>query len=115
MNIIDEAAELNKQYKDIGKKLEAKKDEIKVKGEGKFEGERYVASVTQRVQRRKFNQAKALEVVNRLGAKWLLTQIVDEEKLEDALATGELDPKDFTDCIETSYSIAVTFKENTND
>lgn len=111
MNIIDEAAELNKQHKDIGNKLEAKKNEIKVKGEGVFEGDKYTASVARRVQRRKFNQAKALEVVNRLGAKWLLTQIVDEEKLEDALAAGELDPKDFIDCVETSYSIAVTFKE----
>lgn len=111
MNIVDEAAELNVQYKDIKNKLEAKKDEIKVKGEGKFEGDKYIATVATRVGRRKFNQAKALEVVNRLGAKWLLTQIVDEEKLEDALATGELDAKDFVDCIETSYNTVITFRE----
>lgn len=111
MNIIDEAAELNNQCKELSKLLEAKKDKIKVRGEGQFEGDKYVACVTQRVRQRKFNQAKALEVVNRLGAKWLLTQIVDEEKLEDALATGELDAKEFVDCIDTSYSIAITFKE----
>lgn len=111
MNIIDEAAELTKQYKDIEKKLDGKKKEIKENGEGSFEGEKYVATVTKRVRQRKLNQSKALEVVNRLGAKWLLTQVVDEEKLEDALATGEIDAKEFADCVETSYNTVVTFKE----
>ena len=111
MNIIDEAAELNNKYKDIEKQLAIKKKEIKENGEGSYEGEKYVATVTKRVKQRKLNQTKALEVVNKLGAKWLLKQVVDEEKLEDALATGELDPKDFIDCIDTSEVTVINFKE----
>lgn len=109
MNIIDEAAELNNQYKEIEKKLSDKKKEIKKNGEGSFEGDKYIAVVSQRAKR-KFNQDKALEVVKKLNAKWLLKQVVDEEKLEDALATGELDASEFKDCVETSYSSAITFR-----
>ena len=115
MNLIDEAAELNSQKADIEKKLKGKKEEIKANGIGSFEGEKYVAVVAKKVKKRTLNQNKALEVVNRLGAKWLLTQIVDEEKLEDALATGEIDPKEFADCVETSYNTVITFKEKKND
>lgn len=111
MNLIDEAAELNKKYKDIEKQLESKKKEIKENGEGSFEGEKYVATVLKRVRQRKFNQSKALEVVKKLGAKWLLKQVVDEEKLEDALATGEIDAKEFADCVDVSYNTVITFKE----
>ena len=114
MSIIDEAAELSIKYKDIGKMLESKKKLIKDNGEGTFEGDRYVANVTKRVKQRKLNQQKALDVV-KLGAKWLLKQVVDEEKLEDALATGELDPKEFVDCVETSYNTVITFKEKKSD
>ncbi len=111
MNIIDEAAELNNRYKDIEKQLSSKKKEIKENGEGSFEGEKYVATVTKRVKQRKLNQTKALEVVNKLGAKWLLKQVVDEEKLEDALATGEIDAKEFVDCVDISYNTVIIFKE----
>ena len=111
MNIIDEAAELNNKYKDIEKQLASKKKEIKENGEGSFEGEKYVATVTKRVKQRKLNQTKALEVVNKLGAKWLLKQVVDEEKLEDALATGEIDAKEFADCVDISYNTIIIFKE----
>lgn len=111
MNLIDEAAELNNRYKDIEKQLASKKKEIKENGEGSFEGEKYVATVTKRVKQRKLNQTKAFEVVNKLGAKWLLKQVVDEEKLEDALATGEIDAKEFVDCVDISYNTVIIFKE----
>lgn len=112
MTLIDEAGELNKQYKKIEKDLNEMKKVIKEEnGEGSYDGDNYVAVISTRVRQRKLNQQKALEVVKRIGAKWLLTQIVDEEKLEEALATGEIDPKEFADCIDTTYNTVITFKE----
>ena len=108
--LVDEAAELNNKKALLEKDLKDKKDEIKKSGLGSYEGNKYIATVTSKVRQRKLNQAKALEVVNKLGAKWLLTQVVDEEKLEDAIATGEIDGKEFADCVDTSYNTVITFK-----
>lgn len=112
MTLIDEAAELNKQYKKIEKELNDMKKVIKEEnGVGSYEGDSYIAVISTKVRQRKLNQQKALEVVKKIGAKWLLTQVVDEEKLEDALATGEIDPKEFADCVDTTYNTTITFKE----
>ena len=111
---IDELAELNEQYKKLGTRLSDLKKQLKSDGDGTFEGDKYVACVTTRVRQRKLNQDKAIAVINKLGAKWLLKSVVDEEKLEDALAVGELDPKEFADCIDTSYNTVLTFKRRAN-
>lgn len=110
MNLIDKAGELNFQSKEISKELEKCKAEIKGNGVGSFEGDKWVATVSQTVGKKKLNQVRALEVVKKLGAKWLLSEIVDEEKLEDAIASGEIDAKEFVDCIDTSYVTKITFK-----
>jgi len=108
---IDKAAELNLRKADIEKQLKGIKETIKENGEGSYEGTKYIATVSSSVKSRKLNQNKALEVVNKLGAKWLLKSIVDEEKLEDAIASGEIDGKEFKDCIDISYVTKITFKE----
>lgn len=110
-SMIDKAAQLNKEIKKLEKELNTYKTSIKEGGIGSFEGENYVADVSKRVRQRTFNQEKALDIVKKLGAKWLLKQVVDEEKLEDAIATGEIDGKEFKDCIDVTYNTVITFKE----
>lgn len=110
MNKVDRAAELNKQITELTKELNELKIDIKSTGEGSSDGEKYVAVVKERVTR-KLNQEKATEVAKRLGAKWLLKTIVDEEKLEDSLASGELLAEEFVECVDEKKTYAVTFKE----
>ena len=110
MNKIDRAAELNKQITELTKELNDLKADIKSAGEGSSAGEKYVALVKERVMR-KLNQEKATEVAKKLGAKWLLKTIVDEEKLEDSLASGELSAEEFVGCVDEKKTYAVTFKE----
>lgn len=110
VNKVDRAAELNKQIVELTKELNDLKADIKSTGEGSSAGEKYVAIVKGRVTR-KLNQEKTTEVVKRLGAKWLLKTIVDEEKLEDSLASGELSAEEFVGCVDEKKTYAVTFKE----
>ena len=110
MNKVDRAAELNKKITELTKELNELKTDIKSTGVGNTEGEKYVAVVKERVTQ-KFNQEKATEVAKKIGAKWLLKTIVDEEKLEDSLASGEISAKEFVGCIDEKKTYAVTFKE----
>ena len=110
VNKVDRAAELNKQITELTKELNDLKADIKSAGEGSSAGEKYVAIVKGRATR-KLNQEKATEVAKRLGAKWLLKTIVDEEKLEDSLASGELSAEEFVGCVDEKKTYAVTFKE----
>ena len=110
MNKVDRDAELNKQITELTKELNDLKADIKSAGEGSSAGEKYVAIVKGRATR-KLNQEKATEVAKRLGAKWLLKTIVDEEKLEDSLASGELSAEEFVGCVDEKKTYAVTFKE----
>ena len=45
----------------------------------------------------------------------LLKEVVDEDKLNDALYQGELDPALFKDCLIEKTNYAVTFKRRKQD
>mgnify|MGYP006327569795 FL=1 len=105
---IDELAELNKQFNEIKKKLDKAKAEYKEQGEGRYEGSSYSLVVEKRVSQ-KLNEEKATEVIKELGAKWLLKEVVDTDKLEDSIAVGEVDGSKFADCIDTKETLAVKF------
>ena len=105
---IDEVAKANEEYNEAKKKLEKLKAEIKKQGEGNYDGSEYRAIVEKRVSS-KLNPEKTLQVVKDLGAKWLLKEVVNEEALEDSIATGEIDATRFTDCMEEKTTLAVKF------
>ena len=108
--LIDKAGQLDAQIKALNSELTEIKNQIKKEGAGSYDGSDYVAVVTTR-NTRKLNQEKALAVAKKLNAKWLLKEVVDEEKLEDSLASGELDAKEFAGCIDSKPSMAITFKK----
>ena len=108
-SLIDEAAELNEEKKKIEAKLTTIKNKIKSSGEGSYEGAKFKAIVTTRTTRT-LNQEKALEAVKRIGAKWLLKEVVDEKKLEESLASGEIDASEFVGCVDTKTTTAINFK-----
>lgn len=110
MHLVDRAATLNKQLGDIKKDVEALKTELKANVDGVIEGDMYIATIKTQNGSKKLNQEKALAVVERLKAKWLLKQVVDEEKLEDAIASGEIDGKEFAGCVDVSTRTVITFK-----
>ncbi len=107
--LIDKAAELNLKKAEIEKELEAIKAEIKAKGVGTYNGDKYKAIVSPRVTK-SLDQERALSVVKKLKAKWLIKEIVDEKKLEESLAAGEIEAKAFKDCVITKSSTAISFK-----
>ena len=63
----------------------------------------------------KLNEEKATEVVKELGAKWLLKEVVDTDKLEDSIAVGEVDGSKFADCIDRKETLAVKFVKGKKD
>lgn len=109
MSRIERAYELNKQAQTIKKELDKIKAEIKAQGLGDYDGETCICQVQDRVTSY-VNEDKALEVVKKLGAKWLIKETVDTDKLEDAIASGEIDGAEFTDCIIEKHTSVVTFK-----
>lgn len=111
---IDELAELNKQFNEIKKKLDKAKAEYKKQGEGRYEGSSYSLVVEKRVSQ-KLNEEKATEVIKELGAKWLLKEVVDTDKLEDSIAVGEVDGSKFADCIDKKETLAVKFVKGKKD
>ena len=111
---IDELAELNKQFNEIKKKLDKAKAEYKEQGEGRYEGSSYSLVVEKRVSQ-KLNEEKATEVIKKLGAKWLLKEVVDTDKIEDSIAVGEVDGSKFVDCIDKKETLAVKFVKGKKD
>ena len=107
--LIDRAAELNLRKAEIEQELEKIKTAIKSSGVGTYNGSKYKAVVTNRVSK-SLNQEKAMEVVKRIGAKWLIKEVVDEKKLEESLAAGEIEAKECAGCIDTKTTTAISFK-----
>lgn len=109
-NLIDRAAELNAKKKEIDTELNEIKAKLKSNGVGTFIGNKYKAVVTTRITRT-LDQAKAVQVAKKLNAKWLLKEVVDEDVLEQSLASGEIEAKEFADCIISKSTQAISFKE----
>lgn len=55
-----------------------------------YVGNLYTAKVSRRVST-KFDEKKVLKIVKENGLDWLLTEVVDLKKLEDALVANEVD------------------------
>ena len=113
---IDKVAELNIQVNKDKKDLDKYKVEIKKElgnKEGVIVGKHYSAIVTNK-HSESLNVEKALEVAKKLDAHWLIktVEVIDEQALEDSIATGEIEGKEFADCIESKNTLVLTFKEN---
>ena len=111
---IDETALQNVTFNNLKKEIEATKNELKEYAKSNdlmvLEGTKFMAVISER-NKPKLNQEKAVEVVLKAKAKWLLKQIVDEDKLEEAIRSGEIDGKLFADCYTTKTSSVISFKK----
>lgn len=111
---IDETALQNVTFNNLKKELEVAKNELKEYAKSndlmELEGTTFTAIISER-NKPKLNQEKAVEVVLKAKAKWLLKQIVDEDKLEEAIRSGEIDGKLFADCYTTKTSSVISFKK----
>lgn len=111
---IDTLAKDNAKLNELKKKVETAKNELKAyckdNDMSMCEGSSFKVIISERNQV-KLNQDKAVEVVLKANAKWLLKQIVDEEKLEEAIRSGEIDGSLFADCWTTKTVQTVTFKK----
>lgn len=105
---VDELAKKNAELTALKKEVDGLKAQVKSQGIGSYEGNEYKAIVEERVSQ-KLDPEKTLEVVKKLNAKWLLKEVVDEEALEDAIATGEIDGAKFADCLIEKKTMAVKF------
>ena len=107
-NKIDLLAKKNEELSSLKKEVDKLKAEVKSQGVGSYEGNEYKAIVEERVSQ-KLDPEKTLEVVKKLNAKWLLKEVVNEEALEDSIATGEIDGAEFADCVVEKKTVAVKF------
>lgn len=111
---IDETALQNVTFNNLKKELEAAKNELKEYARSndlmELEGTTFMATISER-NKPTLNQEKAVAVVLKAKAKWLLKQIVDEDKLEEAIRSGEIDGKLFVDCYTTKTSSVISFKK----
>lgn len=112
MYSVDYVAELNAKVTQLKKELDDAKKELKSLGKESIDGSNYIAVVKPRVTI-KLNQERALKVTKDIGADWLLKEVVDEDKLNDALYQKELDASLFKDCLieKTTYVINFTKKK----
>ena len=111
---IDETALQNVTYNNLKKELESAKNELKAYAKDndlmQLEGTTFTATISER-NKPTLNQEKAVEVVLKAKAKWLLKQIVDEDKLEEAIRSGEIDGALFADCWTNRTSSVISFKK----
>ena len=111
---IDEIALQNVTFNNLKKEIEATKNELKEYAKSNdlmvLEGTKFMAVISER-NKPTLNQEKAVEVVLKAKAKWLLKQVVDEDKLEEAIRSGEIDGKLFVDCYTTKTSSVISFKK----
>ena len=112
---IDKVAKLNAQVTALKKELDGYKAQLKADCEdGSYAGGEYEAIIKTRVSQ-SLNPDRALAVVKKLNANWLLKEVVDLNALEDSIAGHEIDGAEFVDCIDTKSTVAVTFKKRKNN
>lgn len=112
--LIDQAAKLNIKYNELKKQLDEKKTAIKEycleNGLSTAIGKAFQIKITNRVTH-EFNQDKGVAIAKNIQADWLLKEVIDLDKLEEAIRIGEIDAKYFADCWTTKTSKAISFKE----
>lgn len=106
---VERAYQLNIEINEKKKELDKLKAEIKAGGVGVVDGESCQAIVESRITS-SINEPKALQKAKDMGAKWLIKEAIDLDALEDAIAAGEIDAKEFADCIIEKTTLAVKFK-----
>jgi len=107
---VDKLGELDLEAKKIKKELDKGKAQLKESDEKEFVGNKFKAVISERTTT-KLNIDKALSVIKDNDMKFLIKETVDEDKLNDALMTGEVDPTLFVDCVSSSTTKAVTFRK----
>lgn len=111
---VDEVAMDNIAFNDLKKKVEGAKAEIKAYAKeqavSEVDGTTFKATISERNQP-KLNQEKAVEIALKAKAKWLLKQVVDEDKLEEAIRSGEIDGALFADCWTNKTISVISFKK----
>ena len=107
---IDKIAELNNEYNRIKKELDKAKAELRASGQENIQGNDYVAIIKPRTTT-KLDNEKAVAIIRKYKANWLLKEVVDEDKLNDALYQGELDPALCTDCLDEKTTYVINFKK----
>jgi len=107
---IDKIAELNNEYNRIKKELDKAKAELRASGQENIQGNDYVAIIKPRTTT-KLDNEKAVAIIKKYKANWLLKEVVDEDKLNDALYQGELDPALFKDCLDEKTTYVINFKK----
>ena len=111
---IDDYGQINADIKTLTGILTDGKNILKQRfrktDQSEFEGDRYVANIQKRLTT-KFDEKKVLKIVKENGLDWLLMEVVDLKKLEDAIVGGEIPVELFSDCVSEVETLAVTFKE----
>lgn len=107
---IDKIAELNNEYNRIKKELDKAKAELRASGQENIQGNDYVAIIKPRTTT-KLDNEKAVSIIKKYKANWLLKEVVDEDKLNDALYQGELDPALFKGCLDEKTTYVINFKK----
>lgn len=105
---IDVLAKKVSEYNDLGKEIDKEKAELKSNGVGEVEGSEYRAVIKERVTQ-SLDKEKALKVAKEIEAKWVIKETIDEEALEDSIASGEIDGSKFADCINEKKTLAIKF------
>lgn len=105
--LIDKAGKLNEQIKKLNSELNDLKDELKSE-DGVFNGSNYKASVlTYTKDTLDIEMATKVAMNNKLD--WLLKTVINEEALNDAILTEEIDPQLFKDCVKSKTITKITF------
>ena len=112
MQLVDKLGNLNKRVKLLQAELESGKNDIKDNSgwDEKIEGDKWIANISTR-HITKFDIERATKVCQEYELDWLLKTVVDEKKLEDAIAGGEVNSDLFENCISETKTKMVTFKE----
>jgi hypothetical protein len=114
--LIDETAEINKEFNATKKSLDIKKVKLKEAMEewklSSLASKKYMITYTP-TEKQSMIPDKTLEVAKNEGLNWLIktTEFVDLEELENSLVAKEIDGKLFQDCIETSTTYTLRFKK----
>lgn len=109
MELIDKAGELNAKIKTLEAELKKYKEQLKAEGQEVICGSMYKAEIV-KYNKEKLNVDKATDIAIKNDLKWVLKPVIDEDALNDAILTEEIDPQLFKDCIEVSEITKISFK-----
>lgn len=110
MDIVDKAGELSAKIKALENELKKYKDELKLWGTETIIGNEYQAIVTT-YNTDKLDIEMATKVAKDNNLNWILKEVVDEEALNDAILTEEINPELFKGCVVSKEITKIVFKK----